>query len=242
LASLAGRLQRAPRTQPTQRVERLRLVGAAENDPNRSVDSLHSCRSRLHSITLLARSRIELGILMPSALAVSNIRPHSSINLRAGAHDDIRPFRSFFLDKRVEPPAGGPPQRICSSTWFRSPRLTSICHWIRVSDCGAADLWLARCIPTGDWSANQSNGEPPACKAVLRRREAACPALTSRARAMPAGTTTGPPSLESALLRENARRLRAAAAALTWEATMFWRGEHRGGRYEVEFVICASCG
>ena len=83
--------------------------------------------------------------------------------------------------------------------------------------------------PEWDRSANQSNSEPYARKTMLLRRETACTALASRARAKPAGTTTGPPSpasgaacaiTRSACLRETnaARRggkpgpLRAAAA------------------------------
>jgi hypothetical protein len=45
--------------------------------------------------------------------------------------------------------------------------------------------------PEWDRSANQSSGEPPAHRTVLRRREAASTALASRARVEPAGTTTG---------------------------------------------------
>lgn len=61
--------------------------------------------------------------------------------------------------------------------------------WIRASHQGAEsqdELWGR--------SANQSSGEPPACKTVLRRREAVGTALATRERAMPAGTTTGAPS------------------------------------------------
>ena len=47
--------------------------------------------------------------------------------------------------------------------------------------------------PEWDRSASQSNSKPYARKTMRRRRETACTALASRARAKPAGTTTGPP-------------------------------------------------
>ena len=188
-------------TSPTDRFRGCRRPGIA---PYRSVDSLHSCPSRLHSMTLSARSRIELGILMPSALAVSNILPIPQQPSRRSAHDDIRPFRGFFVHKRVELPAGGVS---ALQRPFDPPPLTSICHSIRVSG-----RWIARFLQNGTGAQTRAAASRLRARQCCAERRRLPLSQAARERCLRA-------RLPARLLRQAARLL----LALSAEARAFMR-------------------